>query len=80
MKQRVVSSLIMLPMLAVVLVGGRPLLAACFLVGVLGMREFFRAFARAVALRGKSRGAHPSRAIAYAAAVGLYCIDLFAPA
>jgi phosphatidate cytidylyltransferase len=80
MKQRVVSSLIMLPLLAVVFVGGRLLLAACFLIGVLGMREFFRSFEHAGALRGKARGARPSRAIAYAAAVCLYCIDLFAPA
>ncbi|MDR2088366.1 MAG: phosphatidate cytidylyltransferase [Clostridiales Family XIII bacterium] len=78
MKQRIISSLIMLPLLAVVFVGGRPLLAACFLIGVLGMREFFRAFARAAA-RAKDGGARPSHAIAYAAAVGLYCIELFAP-
>ncbi|MDR2770448.1 MAG: phosphatidate cytidylyltransferase [Clostridiales Family XIII bacterium] len=78
MKQRIVSSLIMLPLLAVVFVGGRLLLAACFLIGVAGMREFFRSFERAVALRGKSHGAHPSRVVACAAAVGLYCIDLFA--
>ncbi|MDR2355116.1 MAG: phosphatidate cytidylyltransferase [Clostridiales Family XIII bacterium] len=79
MKQRVVSSLIMLPLLAVVFVGGRLLLAACFLIGVLGMREFFRSFERAGAPRGETRGARPSRAIAYIAAVGLYGIDLFAP-
>jgi phosphatidate cytidylyltransferase len=69
----------MLPLLAVVFIGGRVLLAACFLIGVLGMREFFRSFERAVALRSKSPGAHPSHAVAYAAAVALYCIDLFAP-
>jgi phosphatidate cytidylyltransferase len=79
MKQRVVSSLIMLPLLAVVFVGGRLLLAACFLIGVLGMHEFFRSFARAGALGGKPRGARPSRVIACVAAVSLYGIDLFAP-
>jgi phosphatidate cytidylyltransferase len=77
MKLRVVSSLIMLPLLAVVFVGGRLLLAACFLIGVLGMREFFRSFEQAAA-RGARGGARPSRAVAYAAAVGLYCIDLIA--
>jgi phosphatidate cytidylyltransferase len=68
----------MLPLLAIVFVGGKALLAACFVIGVLGMREFFRSFERAVSVRAKSRGAHPSHAIAYAAAVFLYCIDLFA--
>jgi phosphatidate cytidylyltransferase len=68
----------MLPLFAIVFIGGYPLLAACFLIGVAGMREFFRSFESAVALNSKSRGAQPSRAVAYAAAVGLYCIDLFA--
>jgi phosphatidate cytidylyltransferase len=78
MIQRIVSSLIMLPLLTLVFIGGRALLAACFVIGVLGVREFFRSFERAVSTRSASRGAHPSHAIAYAAAVGLYCIDLFA--
>jgi phosphatidate cytidylyltransferase len=69
----------MLPLFAIVFIGGYPLLAACFLMGVAGMREFFRSFESAAALSSKSRGAHPSRAVAYAAACGLYCIDLFAP-
>ncbi|MDR2132661.1 MAG: phosphatidate cytidylyltransferase [Clostridiales Family XIII bacterium] len=78
MKLRVVSSLIMLPLLAVVFVGGRLLLAVCFIVGVLCVREFFRAFEQAAA-RAQGKGARPSHAIAHLAAVGLYCINLFAP-
>jgi phosphatidate cytidylyltransferase len=42
------------------------------------MREFFHSFERAVSTQPGSRGAHPSHAIAYAAAAFLYCIDLFA--
>jgi phosphatidate cytidylyltransferase len=67
----------MLPLLVLVFVGGRALFFACLLVGVAGMREFFRAFENAAA-RDENRGARPSHAIAYAAAAGLYCIDLFA--
>jgi phosphatidate cytidylyltransferase len=69
----------MLPLLAIVFIGGYPLLAACFVIGIAGMREFFRSFESAVTIQSKSRGAHPSQAVAYAAAVLLYCIDLFAP-
>jgi phosphatidate cytidylyltransferase len=68
----------MLPLLAIVYIGGRPLLAACFVIGLAGAHEFFRSFENAaVGLEGK--GARPSRVVACAAAVGLYCIDLFAP-
>jgi phosphatidate cytidylyltransferase len=65
----------MLPLLGIVFVGGYPLFAVCFIIGIAGMREFFRAFESAAG----SRGAHPSRPVAYAAAGGLYGIGLFAP-
>ncbi|MDR1574260.1 MAG: phosphatidate cytidylyltransferase [Clostridiales Family XIII bacterium] len=77
MIQRIVSSLIMLPLFALVFIGGRALLLACLFIGVAGMREFFHSFEKAAA-QAENRGARPSHAIACTAAAGLYCIDLLA--
>jgi len=68
MKTRVLSALIMLPLLAVIYFGGIWLLAMCFVIGVLGVREFFKGF--------ETLGIKPSFPIAVASAVGLYGIFL----
>ena len=44
MKTRVLSGLIMLPLLAVVYFGDTVLLAACFLIAFAGIREFYGGF------------------------------------
>lgn len=69
MKTRVISGLIMLPLLAVVYLGGYPLILACFLVGILGVKEFYKGF--------ESLDIYPSYTIAYGAAAVLYAIHLF---
>lgn len=69
MKTRILSGLIMLPLLAVLYFGGYVLLAACFIVAVVGVYEFFKGFH---ALEVK-----PCYPIAVASAVGLYAINLF---
>lgn len=58
----------MLPLLAIVFFGGKVLLAGCFAVGVLGVREFLGGF--------RSIGVKPSPAIAYASAAALYAINV----
>lgn len=68
MKTRVLSALIMLPLMAVIYFGGFWLLAMCFAIGVLGVREFFKGF--------ESLGIKPSYPIAVGSAVGLYGIFL----
>jgi phosphatidate cytidylyltransferase len=47
MKTRIISALIMLPLLGILYLGGLPLLWGCFLVGLWGMREFYQAFQQA---------------------------------
>lgn len=69
MKTRVLSALIMLPLLAVIYFGGLWLLAMCFVIGVMGVREFFKGF--------EALGIKPSFPIAVSSAVGLYGIFLF---
>jgi len=69
MKTRILSALIMLPLLIIVLIGGDVLLIACLLVGLMGVREFFNGF--------KSMGVKPNYIIAYISAGGLYFIDIF---
>ncbi len=58
----------MAPLLILVLIGGLPLLAACFVIGIMGVREFYNGFG--------NMGIKPSHAIGYASAVCLYAIDL----
>lgn len=64
MKTRVISGLVMVPLLAVLYWGGLPLLAAAALIGVVGVGEFFSGF--------NALGVRPSRKIAYAMAAILY--------
>lgn len=69
MKTRVVSGLIMLPLLAILYFGGYFLFAACFLIGVMGVKEFYNGF--------HAMGVKPNFPIACAAAAALYAVGLF---
>lgn len=69
MKTRVLSGLIMLPLLAILLIGGYVLFAACLLIGIMGVREFYNGF--------HAMDIKPNFIIACVAAVALYVIDLF---
>ncbi|WP_027398299.1 phosphatidate cytidylyltransferase [Anaerovorax odorimutans] len=71
MKTRVLSGLIMLPLLAVVYFGGRVLLIACFIIGLMGIREFFKAF--------ESINVKPSYWVSNISILMLYAINLFIP-
>ncbi len=69
MKTRVLSGLIMLPLLAILYFGGYVLFAACLLIGIMGVREFYNGF--------HAMDIKPNFGIAVVAAVALYAIDLF---
>lgn len=69
MKTRILSGFIMLPLLVILYFGGYVLFAACFLIGVMGVREFYNGF--------HAMDVKPSFAIACIAAVSLYAIDFF---
>lgn len=71
MKTRIISGLLMAPLLVLVLLGGYWLMAAAFLVGIMGLHEFYKGF--------EAAGAKPCRAIGYAAAVLLYRINIYLP-
>lgn len=72
MKTRILSALIMLPLLTVVFFGGRFLVVACFLIGLLGVREYYKSFENGASLK-------PSHNIASIAILLLYFINLFFP-
>lgn len=72
MKTRILSALIMLPLLGIVFIGGRLLLIACFLIGIMGVREFYHGF--------ENLNVKPSYLVASISILGLYAINLFAPA
>lgn len=69
MKTRILSGLIMVPLLAVLYFGDYVLLAACLLIGILAVREFYQGF--------EALGIKPCYIVAYAAVLGLYAINLF---
>ncbi|NLD19764.1 MAG: phosphatidate cytidylyltransferase [Clostridiales bacterium] len=68
MKTRVLSGLIMVPLLAILYFGGYWLFAACVLIGIMGVREFYKGF--------ENMGVKPNFAIACVSAAGLYAIQL----
>jgi phosphatidate cytidylyltransferase len=72
MKTRILSAVIMLPLLILLFVGGKFLLLACFVIGVMGVREFYHGF--------ENLGIKPSYTAAYISSLGLYAVNLFAPA
>ena len=69
MKTRVLSGLIMLPLLIILVLGGYVLFAGCFVIGIMGVREFFNGFREMVI--------KPNYGIACVAAAALYIINLF---
>lgn len=71
MKTRILSAIIMLPLLALVFFGGRLLFIACFAIGFLGVREFYHGF--------EGMNIRPSYLVANISLLGLYAINLFAP-
>jgi phosphatidate cytidylyltransferase len=71
MKTRILSAVIMLPLLAILFIGGKVLLFACFIIGFMGVREFYHGF--------ESLNIRPSNLAAYISILGLYAINLFAP-
>lgn len=69
MKTRILSAVIMLPLLILVFVGGKLLLLACFVIGTMGVREFYRGF--------EQLNIKPSQAVANFSIPFLYAINLF---
>ena len=69
MKTRIISGLLMLPFLLVFFFGGKVLMLGCFIIGIMGVREFFNGF---YALDIK-----PSYIIAYVSIFALYSMNLF---
>ena len=71
MKVRVISGIAMLPLVALVVIGGYPLLAACFLIGLVGVKELFNGF--------KAMDINPNYGVAVASLVALYTLHLVFP-
>ena len=69
MKTRVLSGLIMAPLLVILYFGGYILFAACFLIGIMAVREFYNGF--------HAMDIKPNYGIAVIAAIALYAIDIF---
>lgn len=68
MKTRVISGIIMLPLLLVVYFGGPVLLAGCFIIGIMAVREFYNGF--------HAMDVKPSYWIAAVSAFALYAINI----
>lgn len=71
MKTRIISAIILLPLLGIIYFGGPILLLACLLVGLLGVREFYMGF--------EQIGVHPSHLIGYVSTFALYGIGILNP-
>jgi len=71
MKTRIISGLLMAPLLVLVYLGGYWLMAAAFIVGIMGLHEFYKGF--------EAAGAKPCRPVGYCAAVLLYLIHIIVP-
>lgn len=67
MKTRVLSGLIMLPLLLILYFGGYVLFSACLLIGIMGVREFYNGF--------REMDVKPSFGIAVVMAVALYAMN-----
>lgn len=68
MKTRILSGIIMLPLMVFVFIGGKVLLLGCFLIGIMGIKEFYDGF--------DQLGIKPSLPIGLASTFLLYCINL----
>lgn len=71
MKTRIISACIMLPLLALVYLGGWFIWGAALVVAVIGVREFYKGF--------EASGTKPSYPIAYAATALLYGANALFP-
>lgn len=71
MKTRILSAIIMLPLLIIVFIGDRLLLVGCFATGLMGINEFYRGF--------ENIKIKPSKLVANLSILGLYAINIFAP-
>lgn len=71
MKTRVIAGLCMVPLLAIVYLGGYWLLGAAFLIGLIGIKEFYDGFS--------NMGLKPSYIIGYVSLFALYIIELWCP-
>lgn len=69
MKTRIISGLLMVPLLIILYLGGYVLAVACFLIGIIGVYEFYKGFMK--------MGVRPSVIIAFLSTAGLYYIHLF---
>ena len=69
MKTRVLSGLIMLPLLIILYLGGYVLFGACLIICIMGVKEFFNGF--------KAIDIKPNFAVACISAVGLYAVNFF---
>ena len=69
MKTRIISGLIMIPLLAVIYFGGPVLIIGTFLIGIIGIREFYGAFEKAKV--------KPSYGVANISILALYAVNLF---
>ena len=68
MKTRILSGLIMAPLLVLLYFGGYPLMIAAFLIGIVGLYEFYKGF--------HSVGARPNYIVGALATFALYAINL----
>ncbi len=68
MKTRIISACVMLPLLILVYLGGYWLMAAAFVVGIIGLHEFYKGF--------EAADAKPCRLIGYAAGALLYIFNI----
>ena len=68
MKTRVISGLIMAPLLLIVVLGGYPLMAAAVLIGIVGLKEFYHGF--------HAMDVKPCYPIGVIAVIGLYLINI----
>lgn len=66
MKTRIVSSLIMLPCIALVFIGGAALFLAMALISIVAMHEFYKGF--------EHMGVHPFKSVGYLSAIVLFFI------
>ncbi len=71
MKVRVISGIAMLPLVALIIIGGYPLLAACFLIGLVGVKELFNGF--------KAMDINPNYGVAVASLIALYTLHILFP-
>ena len=71
MKTRIIAGLCMVPLLAIVYLGGYWLIGAAFLIGLIGLKEFYEGFT--------NMGYKPAFVVGYGSLFVLYMIQLWSP-